>query len=306
MAGAHENRYIRYEPNEVPPPLLAVGAGLQAAAVILAPIVLGVVIVARIAEQPESYAPRVVQLRLLEQARLDVRGKAPADLAELSENFVGNTIVYETQSGSVEVSGMDAERFMQTQDSDGVTTSYNGSYGYDAVASDTGRLILNYDNGDVCRANMYFSERRSGWFAWHCTGSSHPAEGAWDGGDWSLVETDDPTSADDDHGNTRESATVIGIPSDTPGELTSGDVDFFGIDVVEAGTLQVYTSGDTDTVGRLLDSGDSPVDSDDDSGTDSNFRIEYEVSSGTYFVRVEGFSSSDTGSYTLHVRLVSE
>ena len=235
-----------------------------------------------------------------------VRGKAPADLAELSENFVGNTIVYETQSGSVEVSGMDAERFMQTQDSDGVTTSYNGSYGYDAVAPDTGRLILNYDNGDVCRANMYFSERRSGWFAWHCTGSSHPAEGAWDGGDWSLVETDDPPPADDDHGNTRESATVIGIPSDTPGELTSGDVDFFGIDVVEAGTLQVYTSGDTDTVGRLLDSGDSPVDSDDDSGTDSNFRIEYEVSSGTYFVRVEGFSSSDTGSYTLHVRLVSE
>ena len=65
MAGAHENRYIRYEPNEAPPPLLAVGAGLQAAAVILAPIVLGVVIVARIAEQPESYLSWAVFAALL-------------------------------------------------------------------------------------------------------------------------------------------------------------------------------------------------------------------------------------------------
>ena len=65
LAGAHENRYIRYEPNEAPPPLLAVGAGLQAAAVILAPIVLGVVIVARIAEQPESYLSWAVFAALL-------------------------------------------------------------------------------------------------------------------------------------------------------------------------------------------------------------------------------------------------
>ena len=65
MAGAHENRYIRYEPNEVPPPLLAVGAGLQAAAIILAPIVLTVVIVARIAEQPESYVSWAVFAALL-------------------------------------------------------------------------------------------------------------------------------------------------------------------------------------------------------------------------------------------------
>ena len=65
MAAAHENRYIRYEPNEAPPPLLAVGAGLQAAAVILAPIVLGVVIVARIAEQPESYLSWAVFAALL-------------------------------------------------------------------------------------------------------------------------------------------------------------------------------------------------------------------------------------------------
>ncbi|MCY4623140.1 MAG: hypothetical protein OXD34_15155 [bacterium] len=51
----HENRNVRYEPDENPPPIVTVGAGLQAATIIVAPIVLTVVIVARVAEQPESY-----------------------------------------------------------------------------------------------------------------------------------------------------------------------------------------------------------------------------------------------------------
>jgi NCS2 family nucleobase:cation symporter-2/xanthine permease XanP len=50
-----ENNSVRYEPEETPPPLVTVGSGLQAAMVIVAPVVLTVVIVARIAEQPDSY-----------------------------------------------------------------------------------------------------------------------------------------------------------------------------------------------------------------------------------------------------------
>ena len=50
-----ENRNVRYEPEENPPPAVTVGAGLQAATIIVAPVVLTVVIVARVAEQPESY-----------------------------------------------------------------------------------------------------------------------------------------------------------------------------------------------------------------------------------------------------------
>jgi len=50
-----ENRNVRYEPEENPPPAVTIGAGLQAATIIVAPIVLTVVIVARVAEQPESY-----------------------------------------------------------------------------------------------------------------------------------------------------------------------------------------------------------------------------------------------------------
>ena len=52
---AVENEDVRYEPDENPPSPVALGAGLQAAMIIVAPVVLTVVIVARIAEQPDSY-----------------------------------------------------------------------------------------------------------------------------------------------------------------------------------------------------------------------------------------------------------
>lgn len=49
------NDYVRYEPEENPPPLVALGAGAQAAILIVAPVVLTVVIVVRIADASESY-----------------------------------------------------------------------------------------------------------------------------------------------------------------------------------------------------------------------------------------------------------
>ena len=49
------NENVRYEPDEKPPLPVALGAGVQAAAIIVAPVVLTVVIVARIADQPDSY-----------------------------------------------------------------------------------------------------------------------------------------------------------------------------------------------------------------------------------------------------------
>ncbi len=55
MAVSIQNENVRYEPDENPPPLVAAGAGFQAAMLIVAPVVLTVVIVARIADQPDSY-----------------------------------------------------------------------------------------------------------------------------------------------------------------------------------------------------------------------------------------------------------
>ncbi len=55
MAASHTNENVRYEPNEIPPHPVAIGAGFQAAMLIVAPVILTVVIVSRIAGQPDSY-----------------------------------------------------------------------------------------------------------------------------------------------------------------------------------------------------------------------------------------------------------
>lgn len=65
MAAEHTNENIRYEPDEHPPPLLAFGAGFQAALIMLAPVVLGVVVVLQIAGQPQAYMAWAVFAALL-------------------------------------------------------------------------------------------------------------------------------------------------------------------------------------------------------------------------------------------------
>ena len=117
-----------------------------------------------------------------------------------------------------------------------------------------------------------------------------------------------PSGADpeDDHGNARDSATAVGVPSDTGGVLTEDDVDYFSISLSDAGTLLVYTSGSIGTLGILEHADGSEIAADDDSGEDRNFRIERALASGLYFVRVIGNPSNTTGDYTLHVRLAEE
>ena len=65
MATEHVNENIRYEPDEQPPAPLAIGAGFQAALIMLAPVVLGVVIVLQIAGQPPEYTAWAVFAALL-------------------------------------------------------------------------------------------------------------------------------------------------------------------------------------------------------------------------------------------------
>ncbi|PKK81145.1 MAG: hypothetical protein CVT47_03955, partial [Thermoplasmata archaeon HGW-Thermoplasmata-2] len=66
-------------------------------------------------------------------------------------------------------------------------------------------------------------------------------------------------------------------------------------------TYAFYTTGSTDTYGHLYNNLQVELDSDDDSGEGTNFRIDYNIlTSGYYFLRVRGFSSSTAGPYTLY------
>ena len=116
----------------------------------------------------------------------------------------------------------------------------------------------------------------------------------------SAVSVAVSSGGSDDHGDTRSGATSLSLGSSLAGQLeTGGDVDYFRVQVAGSGTLTVYTSGSVDTKGELENSAGTTLASDDDGGSRNNFHIEHSVSAGTYYIKVAGYNSSTTGSYTI-------
>ena len=149
-----------------------------------------------------------------------VRGPAPADMEAFSERFLGRSLVYEASGGRFTFDAMDGERFTETMETGGATVASMGSYGYTGVGRDAGRLALEYDDGDECRANLYFSTRTSGWFASRCTGGDDP-DGDWIGGSWS-VDGEDDDEGEGDAGDGEVAETAYGVNDALPGVPTSG------------------------------------------------------------------------------------
>ena len=115
-----------------------------------------------------------------------------------------------------------------------------------------------------------------------------------------TIRDNDDSSTTDDHGNTRSDATSLSVGGSQAGQIEVGnDIDYFRVQVSGSGELTVYTTGSLDTVGSLESSSGSSLESDDDGGTGSNFRIARTVAAGTYYVKVESYGSN-TGSYTLY------
>ena len=98
------------------------------------------------------------------------------------------------------------------------------------------------------------------------------------------------------------------------GHLSRGDIDQFKFRCDKArGTLRAYTTGSTDTYGRLLHGnggtaklcepgvGTEAWCRDDDRGSGDNFRVSRPGTIGTYYIKVEGASRTTTGSYALKV-----
>ena len=106
----------------------------------------------------------------------------------------------------------------------------------------------------------------------------------------------------DDHGNDRTSATPVAIPSTTAGDLTRGDRDYFRIDIAQAGTLDLASTGSRDTYGTLFDSAGNRLEQNDDGGQGYNFRIVTgRLRAGAYYLEVRGYSVNTTGDYSLSV-----
>ncbi|MCB4751060.1 MAG: PPC domain-containing protein, partial [Sulfurovum sp.] len=109
----------------------------------------------------------------------------------------------------------------------------------------------------------------------------------------------------DDHGGSKNTATPIDLNSTTLGSIeTFGDIDYFKIVIPRGsvGRLTVYTTGSGDTVGTLYNPSSARPVSDDNSGTDRNFRISQIVTAGTYYIKVKYYFASKIGSYSLVTR----
>ena len=120
-------------------------------------------------------------------------------------------------------------------------------------------------------------------------------------GTYQLVSSFQTGVQPDDHGNTPATASLINPNSTTSGNLeVSGDEDLFRIDIPAgaAGTLRVWTTGEMDTLGTLVDSAGQTVVENDDAGDDLNFSLVQNVSAGTYYVRVQNYGTS-IGTYQI-------
>ena len=87
-----------------------------------------------------------------------------------------------------------------------------------------------------------------------------------------------------------------------------GDDDWWLFETRASGRFIIETTGNTNTLGRLMDRSVELLAVDDDSGEGRNFRIDdgAVVAAGTYYLRVTGSSSFFTGPYTLRAIHIPE
>ena len=94
----------------------------------------------------------------------------------------------------------------------------------------------------------------------------------------------------DDHGDASACATVLQLGAPVAGEIElDDDEDWFRLDLSEAASVAIYTTGDVDTVGSLHGESGTRIASDDDGGDDTNFLIESDLSMGAYYIRVVSY-----------------
>ena len=89
------------------------------------------------------------------------------------------------------------------------------------------------------------------------------------------------------------------VPVAAPTDNNIPHAKYYQIAVTTAGTLQVLTTGNVDTVGELYGPDGRLIATDEDSGKETNFKITRYVTSGNYIVVVRAANRTTVGSYTL-------
>ena len=79
-------------------------------------------------------------------------------------------------------------------------------------------------------------------------------------------------------------------------DRNSSNKNYYAFVALQDGVISVYTIGSTDTYGYLYDENKTQLASDDDSGDNNNFKIDYTVTAGTlYYIAPCAYNSSGVG-----------
>lgn len=109
----------------------------------------------------------------------------------------------------------------------------------------------------------------------------------------------------DDNGDSCDEAKqIIRCGDSVTGSIdTGGDGDFFILNITAPQTVNIFTTGNIDTEGYLLNGTcTEALTHDNDSGADGNFSTERVLQPGDYYIKVQHFDhDSGTGAYTLNV-----
>ncbi len=120
-------------------------------------------------------------------------------------------------------------------------------------------------------------------------------------GAWSATTSATPA----DHGDTRAAATSVTAGARVWGIIDpADDEDYFSFSVSRTADYWIYTLGDLDTVGELLDGDGMSIDIIDRGGVlpnPDNFFLWQRLQSGTYYIKVTGYGSTDEP-YVLRIR----
>ncbi len=112
-----------------------------------------------------------------------------------------------------------------------------------------------------------------------------------------------------DQGKIRADAALLAVDTQVEGIIgPAGDLDLFKIELPTQADVVMYTSGNVDTIGELLDYRGVQLTSSDDSPMSegrSDFFIGQTLEPGTYYVAVLGYDDS-TGPYRLHLETVAD
>jgi hypothetical protein len=164
-----------------------------------------------------------------------------------------------------------------------------------------GALIHENDDGGAedYNARVTFSPGRGGNYYIKIRGYDDTVMG-----DYSLhTETQTVEMDQYEPNNTRTQATGI-----SPGQTLSGNAladydtaDWFTFTITQPGVYTIGTTGGMDTILTLYGGGDEELDSDDDSGSNDNARIERNLERGTYYARVTLYDGG-YGEYSFFVR----